>query len=416
MKLKKRKITLSTWWKNFLTGVLATAIGVGLTFEVNNRVSHHKQQQAQRQAAMMAIYDVDEIIRQFIVSKQRDDAFFRVAMYLYTHQDRLETVAMDSLWMAAEYIVLTHEFTPDWADDSTEKVFSGNMDAFQNLADITFYDNVQECYHLRRDLLRQLDNSPSFRRPVPEEFVLEYRKHLSAADLDDTGMMKQKSMAGLMRQLFRKPEVSLYLQKYLTRDRHYQDFINKLIYINQENKFIMNVSDEDMQQYVEQHINKTRPAKPKLLLGQWEMRRDNQKKIYVLDKDQTVTSTVSMDYKIGIRAEEGGVNVPVMAPLTYSVEGTWSLDGDSLRLAFDPQSLRILSFDIDLTNLPSDDGEADIQHYEQMVLSRLQQRINWSFTNRVVLSQSGLIMFWEEQYLMPWGQYWTDKSQLLKSR
>ena len=33
-----KKISINSWWSNFLTGVLATAIGVGLTFEVNKLV------------------------------------------------------------------------------------------------------------------------------------------------------------------------------------------------------------------------------------------------------------------------------------------------------------------------------------------------------------------------------------------
>lgn len=420
MKEKKRKITLSTWWQNFLTGVLATAIGVGLTFEVNNRVEHYKQKQAQRQAAMMAIYDVDQIISQFIRDKQREDAFFRVAMYLYTHQDQLETVAMDSLWMAAEYVVNTTEDTPDWADDSTEKVFTGSMDALQNLGDITFYDNVQECYHLRRDMLNRMSSSYSFCRPVPEKYVLDYRKQVSAANMDYTGMMNQSAMAGLLRQIFRMPEVSLYLQKYLVRDRDYQYFINQMIFLNQENKFIMNVTDEDLQHYIDQHINKTMPAKPKLLVGQWDLRQDNKKKTYLIIKDHSATTTVSMDYKIGVRTEGEHVNVPIFTPLTYSAEGSWSLDGDSLRFDFDPNTLQILSFDIDLNNLPNrDENVSDDSiklQYEQMVKSQLKERTNWSWTNKVSLGKTGKVMFWEEQYTMPWGEVKTDKTQLLKSR
>lgn len=138
--MKKNNTTLNIWWKNFLTGVLATAVGVGLTFGVNNCVGHYKQKQAQRQAAMMAIYDIDEIIRQFIEDQQRDDAFFKVAMYMYTHQNELETVAMDSLWMAAEYLVHYTTSMPKWADDSSEKVFTSSMDVLHDLGDITFYE------------------------------------------------------------------------------------------------------------------------------------------------------------------------------------------------------------------------------------------------------------------------------------
>ena len=54
--------------------------------------------------------------------------------------------------------------------------------------------------------------------------------------------------------------------------------------------------------------------------------------------------------------------------------------------------------------------------YEQMVKSQLKERTNWSWTNKVSLGKTGKVMFWEEQYTMPWGEVKTDKTQLLKSR
>ena len=420
---KTPKISLNTWWKNFLTGVLATAIGVGLTFEVNNRVEHHKQKQAQRMAAMMAIYDIDDIIQEFTIDKEREDAFFKVAMYMFTHQEELETVAMDSLWMTAEYLTYSPSATPDWSDESTEKVFTTSMDAMQNLGDIMFYDNVQECYQQRKNLLRLLEQSTTFRRPVLETFVMEYRKHVPAAEKDYTGLMTQNAMAGLIRQMFSMPEVALYLEKYLTRDRSYQGFIDHLVRLNQENKFIMNISDEDMTKYKEQHINKTMPAKPKLLVGQWKMSQDNQHHTYILRKDHTATSVTQMKYKIGFHVDVEDVNVSMFAPLTFSIDGHWELDGDSLRLSFDPETVQMLSFDLDLSTLPKaalerqrDSLDSRKQQYQEAVLKQIQEKTKWSWTNKISLSKSGKIMFWEMQYTLPWGQTETDKVQLLKSQ
>ena len=70
----RNRLKLTEWWKNFLTGVLATAIGVGLSFEVDKLVQQHNRQQAQRQAAMMAIYDIDETIHELKINRQREDA------------------------------------------------------------------------------------------------------------------------------------------------------------------------------------------------------------------------------------------------------------------------------------------------------------------------------------------------------
>ena len=414
--------SLNAWWKSFLTGVLATAIGVGLTFAVNNSVSHHKQKQAQFQTAMMAVYDIDEIIRQFLEDMKTNDAFFKVTMYLYTHQEELERAAMDSLWMAAVYLVQDQTLKPDWADDSSEKVFTGSMDVLQDLGDIVFYDNVQECYRLRRNMMHRMEHATSFRRPIPEEMVLDYRKHVPAAQMDYNGMMNQTAMAGLLRQLFSRPEVPLYLQKYLLRDRDYHAFIDNLIRLNQENKFIMNITDEMMASYVEKHINKTIPAKPKLLLGQWEQRQNNQKKTYTFRRDHTASLTTQMDYRIGIYVEGEDVNVYMLAPLTFTIDGTWALSRDSLQLDFRPETMQILSFDLDFNYLPkaelersADSLDARKQQYLETIDRQIRERTLWKWTNKVSLSQSATIMFWENEYAMPWGQTAINHSQLLRT-
>ena len=420
---KKPQISFSTWWKNFLTGVLATAIGVGLTFEVNNRVEHHKKQQAQRQTAMMVIYDIDDIINHFIRFKERDDAFYKVTMYLFTHQDELETVAMDSLWMTGEYLFHhTDNETPEWADISTEQVFTGSMDAILNLGDITFCDNVQKCYQLRGQMSKSMEQQSTFRRPLNEEFIFRYRKQLGESELDYSGMMNQHAMAGMLRLAFAQPEVMLYIRKYFTRDRAYQDFIDQLIYLNQENKFIMNVSDADMEKYIASHVNQTMPAKPKLIVGQWEMREDNQLRTYLFRKDQTVTATTQMGYKIGMYVEEEDINVSIVAPLTFTIDGQWNLEGDSLHFDFDPQTVQITSFELDLTNLPKsalerakDSLDSRKQQYRESIQRQIQEKTLWCWANKISIAKSGNIMFCETQYTMPWGQTATNKKQLLKS-
>ena len=206
MKQQIERIKHSTWWQNFLIGVLATAVGVGLTFEVDHIVERHKQEQAKRQTAMMAIYDIDDIIHNFIRYKEKDDAFYKVAMYLFTHQDELETVSMDSLWMAGEYLFFYNAIDElEWADNSTELVFSGSMDAIQNLGDITFCENVQQCYLSRRNMVRGMENRSACKKPLPEDFIFQYRKQLPESELDYAGMMNKKAMAGLIRSAFKQP-------------------------------------------------------------------------------------------------------------------------------------------------------------------------------------------------------------------
>ena len=63
MSEKKKSAFLNDWWRQFLTGVMGTAIGVGLTFAVSNMVENHNKAQVRRQTATMVVYDIDEMIQ-----------------------------------------------------------------------------------------------------------------------------------------------------------------------------------------------------------------------------------------------------------------------------------------------------------------------------------------------------------------
>ena len=419
---EKREIQMSNWWKNFLTGVLATAIGVGLTFEVNNRVEHHKHKEAQRQVAMMAIYDIDMILNQFIKEKQREDAFFKVATYLSTHQDELETTSMDSLWMASAYLHLDNTATPDWFDDSTEKVFTSSMDAILHIGDVTFYDNVQECYRLRRDMKNMITNNVNFRKPITDDFVTEYRKHLSPTDIQHNGAMNNNALAGLLRLMLQQDEVILYMQKYLIRDDYYREqFIDKLALLNQENKYIMNISDEDLQLYVAKHINKTIPPTPKLLIGAWCNKQNDFVKTHVYHKDHTFSTSVQQMAQAGVNLHSENIHVSILMPISFIANGEWGLHEDTLRMDFDTASIQITSLDFDLSSLPAsiieeekDSLDIHKKGFEAMLREQLKAGMSQPIITKLSIGKTGNIMFWESQHLMPWGQAEVTKIQYLK--
>ena len=93
-------MNLNDWWKQFLTGVMGTAIGVGLTFAVSNWVDNHKKDQVQRQTAMMAVYDIDEIVRLMKDEAQEEDLVFPILSHLTAHPERLDMTSPDTLRMA----------------------------------------------------------------------------------------------------------------------------------------------------------------------------------------------------------------------------------------------------------------------------------------------------------------------------
>ena len=415
------KITLTTWWTNFLTGVLATSIGVGLTFGVNNLVERNRQKQAQRQAAMMAIYDIDEMARKFEICKTREDAFYHVAMYLFSHPEELMTTSMDSLWMASEYLHYDPATTPEWVDESTEKVFTTSMDAMTNIGDITFYRNVQKCYHLRRDLLNQFAQSATFRKPVTDEFITAYRKTLSSSDINHVGMMEHDALARFVQLMFRQPEVVLYLQKFHTRNNEFDYFSAQIHLLNQENKFIMNISDADMKHYIETYVNKVVPATEKLILGTWESIRGPKTTTWEFRKDGTATYNVSTEMQLSLVFKEENINVAVLTPLSFTAEGRWELWTDTLVMQLDSATTQLLTYDFNLGALPKsfieskkDSIDIMVEQHKQSVFQFIKQTVSRAKGHKTSVSKTGNMMFWEDQRTLPWGEIKTEKTQFTK--
>ena len=75
-----KKNIIAPWGKQLLISILGTAIGVGLTFAVDRKMENDKLKRAQRETALMAVCDIDEIIQQLKDEMHSEDSLFHVAM------------------------------------------------------------------------------------------------------------------------------------------------------------------------------------------------------------------------------------------------------------------------------------------------------------------------------------------------
>ena len=166
---KNSKQTQTPWLRQLLLSILGTAIGVGLTFFVNNMVQKNNQRAAQRETAIMAVCDIDEITQGLKDEIQLEDSLFKVTMYVATHQELIEKLSMDTLDMAFEYLYDDPTVVKPWTADTKENAFNSGIDARMNLGNNQFYDNVQSCYYVRRSLMKVMADAPMFRRPVSKD-------------------------------------------------------------------------------------------------------------------------------------------------------------------------------------------------------------------------------------------------------
>ena len=146
-----------SWWMQFLINVIGTAIGVGLTFAVSNRLENRKKEQAQRLTAMMVIHDIDVSIERVQSLKDDLESQYNAMIYALSHLDQIDSVPQDTVVMALGYIVSEEK---DYSFDmSKEKIFHSSPDTWQNLGSMKFIDNVQSFYFNRQSFLDTYNKS-----------------------------------------------------------------------------------------------------------------------------------------------------------------------------------------------------------------------------------------------------------------
>lgn len=412
-----RNLTMKGSLKELLLTFLGTTISIVLTFGTSALLDHREKAAQQRQTAIMSVYDIDEIIRLLQEDMQKEKAFSEVTNYLYAHQEELDSVSTDTLKMAVAYLVEDEVGQPEWADDSKEKAFSGNIEVRQNMKYAQFYDNVRESYRLRRELLGYMEKDLEFSRPVSDADYRQFIQQLDFENFDTDGDLNDNASRSLLRYAFQQRSTELYLRYFFKRRDAYAHYIMRLTRLNRENKFMADITDDDLADYVKKNVDRTMPVTAQQLIGTWEEQFvDNNVFHYTLTKDQQVEFIGDFNNKLDLYLKDEQMYVPILVPTTTRLKGHWRLEGDSLKMDFDNKTLEVLAIDVDFSNLPKsalERSKGQKQAIKDMFLQVFQQK-DWTVSRKVSFDLSGQILLCEETTKTPWGTNITTTTQMVR--
>ena len=412
-----RHLTVKGSLKELLMTFLGTTISIVLTFGTSALLDNHQKATQQRQTAIMSVYDIDEIIRLVKEDMEKEKALSEVTYYLFTHQEELDSVSTDTLKMAIVYLVENVSEKPEWADDSKEKAFSGNIEVRQNMKYAQFYDNVRESYRLRRELLGRLEKDIEFTRPVSDADYRQFVRQLDFTDYDTDGNLTENASRSLLRHAFQQLSTKLYLRCFFRRRENYAYYIMHLIRLNRENKFMADITDDDMAEYVKKNVDKTKPVTAQQLIGTWEEQFvDNNVFHFKLNEDQTVEYIRDEVNKLNLYLMEEKMYVPILVPTTTRLKGHWELKGDSLKMDFDNKTLEILSIDVDFSKLPKSAlkrSKGQKEAIKNMFIQIYKER-DWSESRKVSFDLSEQIMVCEVPGKTLWGTMKTSTTQMVR--
>ena len=311
-------------WKQFLVTLLGTAIGVGLTLFVNGLRDGYKRERAQRLTAIMAIHDIDNTIDLIKQLKEGEEKSEKLLQSVLMRQDSLDTVPYDTLTTALGYLVKSEENFR--FDRSKEKIFNSDLDTWQNLGNTRFIDNIQSFFFDRESLEESFNKSAAFIEPISSD---EYTEILRG-----TGWITQQEFAELLRPILKKKlsdkAILYYINLSSYRISVFNYYINKWTQQNHENKFLMGLTDKELEDYINSIDNNGIALTPSQLVGHWA---------YTLEDDNSYEYDFHGDKSFEMKYHYSNlahfVNWSGRLKYTVFYKGTWSVQADSLIMYLD---------------------------------------------------------------------------------
>ena len=318
---RKKKLNIYLWTPLFVS-IIGTAIGVGLTFAVNNWMDKRQKQQTQRLMAMMVIHDIDESINYLKNYKEEVEKMYYTTMYVRDHLSQLDSLPTDTLFQALRFIVNDEE---DFRFDmSKEKIFHSSPDIWQNLGSMKFIDNVQSFYYNRQTLQNVFNRPNLWQEPVPikeTECLMIRSNNLS---LEEYYEQYYNTMRELLKVKLADTHVNYYIDYTPQRLSVIADFIKEWTMMNDENKFLMSITDEEMENYVNSFNTNGISVKEKSLIGTWSSSSMDELNQFEFRKDHTYSFMNHETTTANINFSQGKLT------RIYIETGTWKLEGDSL--------------------------------------------------------------------------------------
>ena len=376
MNKEEKKKSNKSWWMQFLISVVGTAIGVGLTFAVSHRIENRKKEQAQRLTAMMVIHDIDESVKSLKTLKENMETQYNVVLFVMERLDQLDSVPFDTLNKVIEFI--TSDDQDFRFDMSKEKIFHSSPETWQNLGSMKFIDNVQSFYYERQSFQDLQNKSSIWIKPVSQS---EYEK----IQIDNSNMSWEEYLDkyyALLRDFLKNQLSNDHIKYYIDCTPYRLNVLVELIEnwmkMNDENKFLMSITDEELENYVNS-INQSGIALTEnSLIGTWEMSSTEENlSEWEFRKDHTYSSITVGSSAVNPPFANGKIKANV------TEEGTWMLDGDSLIIMTELDALGVEMDTSDLKVLPGKQDMCDdwVKEFKEQLMQYHQANLKFNLRN-----------------------------------
>lgn len=354
-------LTGGSMMKEIFMTFIGTTISIILTFGTAHWLETRQKKAAGRQTAMMVILDIDECVKEMRDLAKSEEESYNLACFVKENIEQIDSFSIDTLYTTFLYF---QKGTSILFDESREKIFHSSQDSWKNIDNAMFIDLVQQFYHSRHANLEYMNINHVFQEPISQE---KYYEYLLSAPNHELGII----LKDLLRQLLFEPEFTLYMTYSSWRRSQYISLADEWKTISNRCKFLMGITNEELQEFADEQEHTGRLVKERDLIGSWisDTSEDNHDEI-TFRRNGTMTHKVIKRYAYSIFSGRFVV--------TTVMEGTWTIEGDSLIRIYPNSGCHIEIDDSQLSYTPENKENVEdfLERYQAMCIEYNEQNRN----------------------------------------
>ena len=316
----------SSWGKGFLTSVMGTTISIILTFGTSALVERKVKADIQRQTAMMVIHDIDVCVDQMEEMAKDEEERNNAVQYILAHLDQIATMPEDTILLA---MVMLANYDDNYTifDNAKENIFKSSQDIWSNLDNMAFIDNMETFYRERKEIESLMSKSPVFTEPITFD-------EWNQIQIDSKTNNYRVDYAALLKEKLKDSKVQFYIDYSSARTRLYRNYAQSWRDISDRNKFIMDISDEELAEYIKNSQRSGSSVSKRDLTGQWERKAEGSR-----DYCYEFLENDSFTIKSIMHCANPFYNDEII--VTYIYGGKWNLKDDTLFMENSPNNVEV---------------------------------------------------------------------------
>ena len=327
---KKKESIFGGVAKDILLSTIGTTISIILTFGTSSMIDSYQAAQSRKLLAMTIIHEIDKDIEQVRECALLESEYNKLCNSYYQSSD--EDLSFE--------LIGTPVYDYPEFSRSNERIFNSSQDTWSTIDNYIFISNVQDYYKARASLERAFKEDTCFLPYFPEEKCVYHDVTIQIENLN--GEIEDQTIHDI--------DYQATFQKCGGLNKVYFQSANRLMWyntllnyksINEENKILMGISDQDLEEFVKKTAD-ARKITEKELLGTWipktyqiDSWNSNGDNIFTFHKNNRLTVHNRTKYSDPEQKGTGDIWV------YYTATGKWKIEDDSLTVTFPADNFEV---------------------------------------------------------------------------